>query len=71
MLTDYMVSCPLPGCGWSGSLLPSQNREAWRNAAPTTHEVLFRCPRCGGEWRAELVGDDIRPLPLETVLPVV
>jgi hypothetical protein len=65
MLTDYMVTCPHPGCHWSGSLLPSRNREAWRAAAPTTHHIVFECPRCHGEWHAELVGDDVRPLPLE------
>jgi hypothetical protein len=67
-----MVTCPFPGCHWSGSLLPSGNREAWRYAAPATHDVVFRCPRCGGEWHAELVGDDVRPRPLEdAVLPGV
>ena len=64
MLTDYMVTCPYPGCRWSGSLLPSRNREAWRAAIPTTNEVVFECPRCHGEWRARLVGDDAVPLPL-------
>jgi hypothetical protein len=65
MLTDYMVHCP--HCRWSGSLLPSRNREAWRSAVPSTHEVVFECPRCRGEWHARLVGDDVRPLPLEEV----
>src|SRR5262249_56654086 len=32
MLTDYMVTCPHVGCHWSGSLLPSRNREAWLSA---------------------------------------
>ncbi len=72
MLTDYMVTCPYPGCHWSGSLLPSRNREAWRAATPTTHDIVFECPRCHREWHAELVGDDARPLPLEDlVLPGV
>jgi hypothetical protein len=70
MLTDYMVTCPYSGCHWSGSLLPSRNRDAWKAAAPTTHDVLFQCPRCGGQWHAVLIGDDVRPLPLEeAVLP--
>jgi hypothetical protein len=69
MLTDYMVHCPHPGCHWSGSLLPKQNREAWRTATPATREALFECPRCHQEWRARLVGDDALPLPLgEAVL---
>lgn len=65
MLTDYMVTCPHAGCHWSGSLLPYRNREAWLCAAPATHDVSFRCPRCGGEWHGRLVGDDVQPLPLE------
>ncbi len=68
MLTDYMVTCPHPGCHWSGSLLPSRNREAWRAATPTTHDIVFECPRCRREWHAELVGDDARPLPLEDLV---
>lgn len=65
MLTDYMVTCPYVGCHWSGSLLPTGDHQVWRNAIPTTPQVVFRCPRCHGEWRARLVGDDVKPLPLE------
>jgi hypothetical protein len=68
MLTDYMVRCPHPGCRWSGSLLPSGNREAWRSATPATNEVTFECPRCRGVWHAVLVGDDVRPLPLDELV---
>ena len=67
MLTDYMVKCPHPGCNWSGSLLPKGNRDAWRSAIPTVHDVLFECPRCHCEWHAEIVGDDVKPLPLVEV----
>jgi hypothetical protein len=52
--------------------LPKGNREAWRAATPTTNEVVFCCPRCHREWHARLVGDDVKPLPLEEpVLPGV
>ncbi len=64
MLTDFMVTCPHVGCNWSGSLLPCSNLEAWRGATPSTQVVLFRCPHCHGEWRAQLVGDDVKPVPL-------
>ena len=67
MLTDYMVKCPHHGCGWSGSLLPKGNRDAWRAALPTVHEVAFECPRCHTEWHAEVIGDDVKPLPLVEV----
>ena len=35
MLTDYMVTCPYPGCRWFGSLFPQGNREAWKPAEVT------------------------------------
>src|SRR5262249_29738046 len=66
MLTDYMVTCPHVGCHWSGSLLPSRNREAWLSAIPKPGTTVLECPRCQGEWFAEVVGDDARPLPLAT-----
>jgi hypothetical protein len=65
MLTSYLVTCPHDGCHWFGSLLPSDDPEAWRGSVPTRSEVVFRCPQCHGEWRARVVGDDVVPLPLE------
>lgn len=63
MLTSFWVKCPHTGCGWSGSLLPGKSAtDAWRTARPTLNTVAFHCPRCGGEWHARLVGDDVRPL---------
>jgi hypothetical protein len=59
MLTDYMVSCPHEGCRWSGSLLPSQNRDAWQSALPATRTIVFQCPRCRREWKAQLIGDEL------------
>ena len=46
MLTDYMVTCPRPGCHWSGSLLPAGSLEVWRPAIPSTNVIVFCCPRC-------------------------
>lgn len=65
MLTDYLVKCPHSGCGWFGSLFPKGNREAWRAAVPSVREVTFECPRCHGEWHAQVIGDDVKALPLE------
>ncbi len=65
MLTDYMVTCPHTGCHWTGSLLPKANRDAWKTALPTTHDILFECPRCNGDWHARVIGDDAVPLALE------
>jgi hypothetical protein len=65
VLTDYLVHCPHEGCGWRGSLFAKGNREGWRPAVPTTREIVFECPRCHGEWRARIVGEDAIPLPLE------
>jgi hypothetical protein len=67
MLTSYLVSCPHPGCGWFGSLLPYQS------PVPliTGSVVTFRCPHCDGEWQAKVIGDDVHPLPLEEAHPAV
>ena len=67
MLTSYMVRCPHVGCNWFGSLLPQSSAEAWRWAVPATQVVVFECPECHGEWHARIVGDDVKPLPLEAV----
>ena len=65
MLTDYLVKCPHSNCGWFGSLFPKGNREAWLAAVPSVREVTFECPRCHGEWHAQVIGDDVKPLPVE------
>jgi hypothetical protein len=65
MLTDYMVRCPHVGCGWYGPLFPKGNREDFRPALPSCREVTFECPRCHGEWHARVIGDDVKPLPVE------
>ena len=62
MLTDYMVTCPRPGCHWSGSLLPAGSLDVWRPALPSTNIIVFCCPRCQGEWHARIVGDDAVPI---------
>jgi hypothetical protein len=67
MLTDYLVTCPYPDCHWFGSLFPQGNPEAWKPALPTCHEVVFECPRCHGVWHAQIIGDDVKSLPLEEV----
>jgi hypothetical protein len=64
MLTDYLVKCPHSGCGWFGSLFPKGSQEPWRAAVPTVREVVFECPRCNGEWHAQVIGDDVKSLPL-------
>ena len=61
MLTSYLVRCP--GCGWFGSLLPSQNQDSWREAVPTISVAVFSCPECQQEWRGKIQGDDVIPLP--------
>ncbi len=65
MLTSYLVACPHLGCGWSGSLLPCRDTDAWKYSTPTTAVAAFECPQCHGEWRARIVGDDVVPLPVD------
>lgn len=64
MLTSYLVTCPQPNCHWFGSLLPQNDLESWHGSVPQPGEVVFQCPRCQGEWRARVVGDDVVPMPL-------
>ena len=70
MLTSYMVKCPHFNCEWFGSLLPSQHTDSWRGSVPTTAVAIFECPQCHREWRARLVGDDVKALPLDDFVPL-
>jgi hypothetical protein len=69
MLTSYFVRCPHKGCAWFGSLLPSQDTQLWRGSLPGTQVAVFHCPSCDRQWRARVVGDDVRPLPLDEKVP--
>jgi hypothetical protein len=68
MLTDYIVHCPHADCGWQGPLFPKGNRLDFQPAIPRCRVVHFECPRCQHEWHAQVVGDDVKPLPLEVVV---
>jgi hypothetical protein len=35
---------------------------------PQTKVAVFKCPRCDQEWRAQVVGDDVKPLPAEELV---
>jgi hypothetical protein len=70
MLTSYLVKCPHLECGWFGSLLPLRDVEAWRGPIPTVPIAVFQCPRCDKQWRARVVGDDVKALPVEETAPV-
>ncbi len=66
MLTSYAVKCPHPGCNWRGNRIPRVNNELWHGQMNGKRTVVeFECPRCGGEWQAQVVGDDVRPLPVQ------
>jgi hypothetical protein len=65
MLTSYRVKCPHLDCNWSGSLLPQGDTRLFQGALPSTNHVVFQCPACEGQWLAKVVGDDVKPLPLE------
>ena len=65
MLTSYLVKCPHFGCNWFGSLLPQGDTDSWRGSAAPASTVVFECPKCEGQWKARVVGDDVEPLPLE------
>jgi hypothetical protein len=65
MLTSYLVKCPHSQCQWFGSLIPLPPTEAWRKVASVKSEVVFHCPQCDSEWHAQIVGDDVKPLPVQ------
>jgi hypothetical protein len=69
MLTSYLVQCPNRDCGWRGSLLPSQDTDAWTPLVPTTSIAVFQCPECQTPWQGKIVGDDIRPLDFDARIP--
>jgi hypothetical protein len=68
MLTSYWVTCPRPGCHWSGDLLPRDDKHVWDAAVPTKPLVTFLCPRCQCAFHARVRGDDVVPLPPEEEL---
>ncbi len=70
MLTSYLVKCPHASCDWFGSLLPSQNTDSWRGSIPTVNIAVFDCPKCNRQWKGQVRGDDIVPLPVEEDAPV-
>jgi hypothetical protein len=67
MITSYLVRCPHSECRWFGSLIPSTTAGPFQGKPGVRPEVMFRCPKCQGEWRARIIGEDVKPLPLETV----
>lgn len=70
MLTSYRVACPHLGCGWHGNMIPRHHSEPWHGQALGNKAiVVFECPRCHGEWNARVVGDDVKPYPVEAALP--
>jgi hypothetical protein len=70
MLTSYFVKCPHLGCDWLGSLLPRGDAKAFAAGQTAASTVGFQCPRCRGEWRCRVVGDDVVPVTVERRSPV-
>jgi len=68
MLTSYLVKCPHLGCEWFGSLLPSRDTDSWRGPVPTVPVASFECPQCHRSWRAQIIGDDVKPMPVQELV---
>lgn len=66
MSTGYLVKCPHAHCNWFGELPAQPDPDAWREPVMTIPLVVFECPRCGKEWRARVIGNDIEALPVES-----
>jgi len=65
MMTSYLVRCPHSGCRYFGSIQPASRVETPHGAIPARPQVLFKCPKCQTQWKALLVGEDVKPLPLD------
>ncbi len=63
MLSSYSVLCPLEGCDWSGSLVPSHLRGGADAEIVSMHRAWFRCPRCQRDWEVRITNDKVTILP--------
>ncbi len=65
MLTSYLVKCPHVGCNWFGLAVPSGDPDGWCGCESISSTIEFQCPRCRGEWRGRIVGEDVVPVSAE------
>jgi len=65
MLNAHLVKCRQFGCHWSGLLSPSCAVDSTSIFAHTDTIVVFQCPWCRQEWRARVLGGNVKPLPME------
>ena len=59
MLTDYLVHCPNPRCGWSGCLISRPEPFTSRGLRAGVSIVAFQCPVCQQVWRARIREEEI------------
>ena len=65
MSNNYLVKCPLFGCGWSGILAgQSCDSDSWSGFEPTVTIVAFECPCCHHEWRARVLAGKVKEQPM-------
>ena len=63
MLSSYRVVCPHEGCGWSGSLVPSQLRGGADAEIAQMQRAWFHCPGCKHDWEVRVSGDAVTVVP--------
>jgi hypothetical protein len=63
MLSSYRVVCPDPGCGWTGSQVPSLLKDGRDAEITSGQRAWFRCPQCNRSWEVRIKGDQVETLP--------
>jgi hypothetical protein len=59
MLSSYSVACPHEGCGWTGSLVPSQVEGGGGAEIASGQAAWFECPRCERSWEVRIRDDRV------------
>jgi hypothetical protein len=65
MLNAHLVKCRQFGCHWSGLLCPRYDADSTGAFEHMDTIVVFQCPWCRQEWRARILGGNVKPLPME------
>ena len=64
MLSSYPVACPLQGCTWKGSLIPSLLQGGASEEIASKQRAWFQCPRCKHDWEVRIANDTVTVVPV-------
>ena len=63
MLSSYRVTCPYPGCCWSGSVIPSGLQGGQSTDVVSGKRAWLQCPQCKRNWEVRITGEKATALP--------